>query len=135
MTIVIRRLLQLLWDYSVVRCLEIMYWTHSAAWLLYSSIPRKLIIGEKEDISEYLDFRFYNKVWYKDNARISEERLGQLLLYVCTTDDLKGLVDGFNSELSTSIQESALPFIWIDLLSSPSHCIVTSSLASDVRIN
>ena len=47
--------------------------THSSAGSLDSGIPRAIITGETEDISEYLDFRFYDKVWYKDNAGLSEE--------------------------------------------------------------
>ena len=30
------------------------------------------ITGETPDISEYLDFGFYNWVWYKDNAGLGE---------------------------------------------------------------
>ena len=50
--------------------------TYHVAGPLNSGIPRKHITGETEDISEYLDFGFYDQVWYKDNAGLSEEKLG-----------------------------------------------------------
>jgi hypothetical protein len=37
------------------------------------------ITGETPDISEYLDFGFYDWVWYKDNAGIGENKIGRWL--------------------------------------------------------
>ena len=71
-----RRVPRSLWDYGVIWCSEIMSLTYSAAGPLDSGIPRERITGETEDISEYLDFGFYDKVWYKDNAGLSEEKPG-----------------------------------------------------------
>ena len=31
-------------------------------------------MGETEEISEYLDFGFYDMVWYKDNGGLSEDK-------------------------------------------------------------
>ena len=78
-TMVRRRVPRPLWDYGVIWCSEIMSLTHSAAGPLDSGIPRERITGETEDISEYLDFGFYDKVWYKDNAGLSEEKPGRWL--------------------------------------------------------
>ena len=74
-----RRVPRPLWDYGVVWCSEIISLTHSTAGPLQSGIPREQITGETEDISEYLDFGFYDKVWYKDNAGLSEELPGRWL--------------------------------------------------------
>jgi hypothetical protein len=37
------------------------------------------ITGKTPDISEYLDFGFYDWVWYKDNAGIGENKIGRWL--------------------------------------------------------
>ena len=37
------------------------------------------VTGETPDISEYLDFGFYDWVWYKDNAGLGENHIGRWL--------------------------------------------------------
>ena len=37
------------------------------------------LTGETPDISEYLDFGFYDWIWYKDNAGLGENRIGRWL--------------------------------------------------------
>ena len=37
------------------------------------------VTGETPNISEYLDFGFYNWVWYKDNTGLGEHCIGQWL--------------------------------------------------------
>ena len=37
------------------------------------------VTGETPDISEYLDFGFYDWVWFKDNAGLGENRIGRWL--------------------------------------------------------
>ena len=37
------------------------------------------ITGETPDISEYLDFGFYDWIWYKDNAGLGENKIGRWL--------------------------------------------------------
>ena len=34
------------------------------------------ITGETEDISDYLDFGFYDRVWFHENAGLGERGLG-----------------------------------------------------------
>ena len=60
-------------------CSEIMSVTHSSAGSLHGSIPLESISGETVDISEYLDFGFYDKVWYVDNAGLGPELPGRWL--------------------------------------------------------
>ena len=37
------------------------------------------VTGESPDISEYLDSGFYDWIWYKDNAGLGENCIGQWL--------------------------------------------------------
>jgi hypothetical protein len=37
------------------------------------------ITGKTPDISEYLDFGFYDWIWYKDNAGLIENKIRQWL--------------------------------------------------------
>jgi hypothetical protein len=41
--------------------------------------PLEKVTGESVDISEYLDFGFYDWIWYKDNAGLGETKLGKWL--------------------------------------------------------
>ena len=42
-------------------------------------IPITQVTGETADISEYLDFAFYDRVWWKDNAGLSPAEPGRWL--------------------------------------------------------
>ena len=53
--------------------------TFSSAGSLNGSIPITGVTGETQDISEYLDFGFYDKVWYKDNAGLAPAQAGRWL--------------------------------------------------------
>ena len=78
-TIVRRRVPKQLWDYGVVWCSEIMSLTHSAAGRINGCIPLENFTGETPDITEYLDFGFYDHVWYKDNAGLGKTMPGRWL--------------------------------------------------------
>ena len=39
----------------------------------------ELITGETPDISEYLDFGWYDRVWFKEDAGIGETQIGRFL--------------------------------------------------------
>ena len=47
-------------------------WTH----IIDGGVPLENITGEKEDISDYLDFGFYDRVWFHENAGLGERGLG-----------------------------------------------------------
>ena len=51
--------------------------TYSAAGGLHGNIPIQGVTGETEDISKYLDFGFYDQVWYKDNAGLDPAQAGR----------------------------------------------------------
>ena len=36
-------------------------------------VPLKKITGETEDISDYLDFGFYDRVWFHKNTGLGEQ--------------------------------------------------------------
>ena len=42
-------------------------------------VPMTHITGETVDISEFLDFGFYDRVWYKENAGLGPESPGRWL--------------------------------------------------------
>ena len=67
------------WDYGIRWVSETMSLTHSSAGSLQGSIPITQVTGETADISEYLDFGFYDQIWYKDNAGTSPFEPGRWL--------------------------------------------------------
>ena len=46
--------------------------THSTSGSINVAIPLEQVTDETPDISEYLDFGFYDQLWYKDNAGLGE---------------------------------------------------------------
>ena len=58
---------------------------------LSGNIPLEIFTGETPNISEYMYFVFYEKVWYKDNSGLSDtmpgfwlgvsHRTGRIILY------------------------------------------------------
>ena len=67
------------WDYGLKWVSETMSLTHTSAGNLNGQIPLTQVTGETADISEYLDFGFYDEVWYKDNAGLSPFQPGRWL--------------------------------------------------------
>ena len=57
-----------LWDYGLRWVSETSNLTYSTARGLTGHIPLTQVTGETADILEYLDFAFYDQVWFKDNA-------------------------------------------------------------------
>lgn len=68
-----------LWDYGIVWVCEIMQRTTSSSVYANGRTPLEIITGETPDISEYLDFGFYDWVHYRDNAGLGETNLGRFL--------------------------------------------------------
>ena len=40
-------------------------------------VPLEKITGETEDISDYLDYGFYDRVWFHENSGLGEQGLGR----------------------------------------------------------
>ena len=74
-----QRVPQEFWDYGMRWVTETSNLTFSSAGSLQGGIPLTEVTGETPDISEYLDFGFYDQVWYKDNAGLSPSEPGRWL--------------------------------------------------------
>ena len=53
--------------------------TASHAGRLQGQSSLELITGETPDISDYLDFGWYDIVWFKEDAGLRETQIGQFL--------------------------------------------------------
>ena len=58
---------------------KIMQLTDSTAGKLQGKTPLELLTGETPDISEYLDFGWHDRFWYKEDAGIGQTKLGRFL--------------------------------------------------------
>ena len=74
-----KRLPRQLWDYGISSVPEVMSMTYSSANSVNGGIPLTHVTGETVDKSEYLEFGFYDKVWFKDNVGISPSEPGRWL--------------------------------------------------------
>ena len=70
---------QRLWDYGLLWVCDIQNRTSNSSRGLDGRCPLERITGETVDISEYLDFGFYDWVWYRDNAGLGMTKLGRWL--------------------------------------------------------
>ena len=74
-----KRVPRRLWDYGMRWVCETMQRTSTTAGGLDGAIPLQGITGETEDISQWLDFGFYDRVWYHENAGLGEKKHGRWL--------------------------------------------------------
>ena len=68
-----------LWDYGLMHVAALMNRTASNSGYLNGRTPLELITGETPDISEFLDFGFYDRVWYRENAGVGLTKLARWL--------------------------------------------------------
>lgn len=68
-----------LWDYGSMWTCSTSQLTASDAGFLKGRTALEEITGETPDISEYLDFSFYDWVGYHENARLGERKIGRWL--------------------------------------------------------
>ena len=68
-----------LWDYGIQWVCEITQRTSNSHFVLSDRTPIEAVTGETTDISEYLDFGFYDRVWFKENVGLGEKSLGRWL--------------------------------------------------------
>ena len=68
-----------LWDYGLRWVVEIMQRTASDAGTLHGRTGLEKVTGETPEISEYIDFGFYDPCWYKENAGMGETKMGRWL--------------------------------------------------------
>ena len=74
-----KRVPRRLWDYGIRWTCQVMQRTSTEAGGLRGNCPLQELTGETLDISEYLDFGFYDHVSYKENAGLGETRIGRWL--------------------------------------------------------
>jgi hypothetical protein len=63
------------WDYGLRCVCETMSRTDTRAKRIDGGITLQKVIGETVDISNYLDFGFYDHAVYRDNAGMSESKI------------------------------------------------------------
>ena len=74
-----KRVPEALWDYGMIWVTEISSLTHTSVGGLEGCIPFIPMSGKTADISEHLEFGFYDEVWYKDNEGLSPHEPGRWL--------------------------------------------------------
>ena len=70
---------KIFWDYGLRWVCETMSRTQTRSQTIDSGIPLEKVTGETVDVSNYLDFGFYDHVVYRDNAGLSEPKIGRWL--------------------------------------------------------
>ena len=78
-TMIRKRVPRRLWDYGVRWTTQVMQRTSTQAGGLRGRCPLEAVTGETIDISEYLDFGFYDHVSYKENAGLGMTAIGRWL--------------------------------------------------------
>ena len=68
-----------LWSYGLPHFAKLMQLTASNAANLNGRTPLEFVTGETPDISQYLDFGWYDWVWYKENAGLDVPKIGRFL--------------------------------------------------------
>ena len=67
------------WDYGMQWVCDIQQRTHIRTHRMDGGVPLENLTGETEDISDYLDLRFYYQIWFHKNAGLGEQGLGHCL--------------------------------------------------------
>ena len=67
------------WDYRMRWVCKVMQITSTQAGGLGGRTLIESVTGETVDISKYLDFGFYDQVWYHENAGLGERLTGRWL--------------------------------------------------------
>ena len=68
-----------LWDFGMEYVCQTQCHTVNASRYSNGRTPMEIITGETPDISEYMDFGFYDWVWYRTNAGLGQPELGKWL--------------------------------------------------------
>ena len=60
------------WGFCMRWVCEIQKHTHMSSHGMDGGVPLESLTGETEDILDYLDFEFYDRAWFHENARLGE---------------------------------------------------------------
>lgn len=74
-----KRVPKALWDYGMRWVCETMSRTFLRNHRVDGGVPLSKVTGETIDISQYLEFGFYDRVWYRDNVGLGEQKPGRWL--------------------------------------------------------
>ena len=67
------------WDYGMQWVCEIQQRTHIKTHRIDGGVPFENLTGKIEDISDYLDFEFYDQTWFHENTGLGKRGLGRWL--------------------------------------------------------
>ena len=67
------------WDYGYRWVCEVMQRTYLRGHRLDGGVPLQNVTGETVEIWEYLDFAFYDLIWYRDNDGLGPQWIGRWL--------------------------------------------------------
>jgi hypothetical protein len=67
------------WDFGFKWCANIMSITFLRNHRIDKGVPLQKLTGETVDISQYLKFGFYDRVWYRENTGLGQIHLGRWL--------------------------------------------------------
>ena len=96
-----------LWTYGLPHFAKIMQLTATNAAGLNGQTPLGHLTGETPDMSQYLDFGFYDWVWYKENAGLDAPRLGRFLDIadaICNTHSFHMLLESGLPIVASTVQ-------------------------------
>ena len=68
-----------MWSYGIPYVAKIMQSKASFAADIQVRTPLEALTGETPEISQYLDFGFYDRVWFKEDTGVGETKLGIFL--------------------------------------------------------
>jgi hypothetical protein len=74
-----KRVPKIFWDYGIVWVCETMSRTYLQNQRVDGGVPLTKVTGETVDISPYLEFSFYDRVWFRDNAGLGPQLPGSWL--------------------------------------------------------
>ena len=68
-----------LWDYGLRWVCETMSRTHLRSNRIDGGVPLQIVTGETVDISNYMEFSFYDRIWFRDNIGLAPPSPGRWL--------------------------------------------------------
>ena len=71
------KVLHILWYCGIKWVADIMHRTAGSAGYLHYHTSIEEVAGKTIDISEYLEFSFYDLCWYNDNNGLGDTKLGK----------------------------------------------------------
>ena len=66
-----------IWYYGIIWVSEVISMTHSSSNNFNGGIPLTNVTVDTVDISKYIDFGFYEKVWFKNNYGLYPSESGR----------------------------------------------------------